>query len=295
MLLKKALINENVGETILSTVEYTVIERKLVNKLKSLGDLVKGLILYGSIAKGDGYYIPGESDIDFYLVVTGEDLLETYDKISQVVEEFRMEPLFAPLLDLRVVEETETVPKSYDALGTLLALGASQGKALLGENVLADKQALLRKNIQIVSADRGGDVTFHGPGQLIAWPVFDLRFHKRDIHFFLRKLEEVMVGTLADLGIKCETIPGKTGIGVGNKKISSIGIGISGWVSFHGISLNIEPEDEYFSLIRPCGMDIETTCIRKQTSRNFSLDDINHLLIDNFKKIFLKEKQIEPR
>lgn len=115
-----------------------MIERKLVNKLKPLGDLVKGLILYGSIAKGDGYYIPGESDIDFYLVVDGENLLETYDKISQVVEEFRREPLFAPLLDLRVVEEDETSPKSYDALGTLLALGASQGKALLGENVLAD-------------------------------------------------------------------------------------------------------------------------------------------------------------
>jgi len=115
-----------------------VIKRKLINKLKTLGDRVKGLILYGSIAKGDGYYIPGESDIDFYLVVDGENLLETYNQISQVVEEFRAEPLFAPLLDLRVVEEIETYPKSYDALGTLLALGASQGEALLGENVLKD-------------------------------------------------------------------------------------------------------------------------------------------------------------
>ena len=137
-LLKGRLSQNNVEETVLSAVEYTVIKKKLINQLAALGDRVKGLILYGSIAKGDGYYIPGESDIDFYLVVDGEDVLETYEKISRIIKEFRAEPLFAPLLDLRVVEEEDIHPQPYDVLGTILALGASRGEVLLGENVLED-------------------------------------------------------------------------------------------------------------------------------------------------------------
>jgi lipoate-protein ligase B len=151
------------------------------------------------------------------------------------------------------------------------------------ENILADSQVLLDKNIKIIPADRGGDVTFHGPGQLVAWPVFNLKYHKKDVHFFLRNLEQVIMNTLRELGIKSQTIPGKTGIWIGDKKIASIGIGISSWISFHGISLNVEPEDEYFSLIRPCGMDIKTTCIREQTDKDICFDDIKRLLVENFK------------
>lgn len=136
--LKGDIHKDYVGENVLSTVEYTVIKKKMVNQLAALGDRVKGLILYGSIAKGDGFYIPGESDIDFYLVVDGGDILETYEKINRIIEGFRTEPLFAPLLDLRVVEEEDIRPQPYNAHGTILALGASKGEVLLGENVLQD-------------------------------------------------------------------------------------------------------------------------------------------------------------
>lgn len=160
------------------------------------------------------------------------------------------------------------------------------------ENVLADKATLLQNKIKLVNTDRGGDVTFHGPGQLVAWPIFNLRDHKKDVHAFLRKLEDVVIGTLSGLGIESKTISGKTGIWIDDKKISSIGISVSSWISFHGLSLNVEQEDNYFSLIRPCGLDVKMTCIRKQAPRNFSLDDIKRLLVKNFENIFFKEEQI---
>lgn len=131
-------VENQIGESVLSTVEYMVIKKKLINQLGALGDNIKGLILYGSIAKGDGFYIPGESDIDFYLIVGNENILETYEKIANVVGQFRSEPLFAPLLDLRVVEDEEVKPEHYDALGILMARGASQGEVLIGENPLKD-------------------------------------------------------------------------------------------------------------------------------------------------------------
>ncbi len=160
------------------------------------------------------------------------------------------------------------------------------GRQAKQENILADSVALLKEKIKVARTDRGGDVTFHGPGQLIAWPILDLHSYSKDIHFYLRRLEDAVRGTLSDLGILSQTISERTGVWVGSKKIASIGIGISNWVTYHGVSICIEPEDDYFRFIKPCGFDIEMTCVVRESDKNITSDEVKYLLVNNFKRIF---------
>lgn len=163
------------------------------------------------------------------------------------------------------------------------------GRQAKQENILADSAALLKEKIKVAKTDRGGDVTFHGPGQLIAWPILDLRSYRKDVHFYLRRLEDAVRGTLSGLGISSQTIPGRTGVWVGSKKIASIGIGISNWVTYHGVSICIEPEDDYFKHIKPCGLNIEMTCARKETDCKLNFEDVKHNFVNNFIGIFRNE------
>jgi len=108
------------------------------------------------------------------------------------------------------------------------------------ENILASETELKERGIRVYNIERGGEVTYHGPGQLIAWPVVDLRLFKRDIHLFLRHLEEIAIGLLGDFGVKGQRRDGFTGVWIGEKKVASIGIAIKNWISFHGLSVNIK-------------------------------------------------------
>ena len=124
----------------------------------------------------------------------------------------------------------------------------------------ADAGKLDALRIRVIESDRGGEVTYHGPGQQMIYPIFDLRFFRNDLHAFLRGLETAVVGILAGLGIRGQTKEGLTGVWHEGKKISSIGIGVRGWVSYHGIAINILKDDlANYSFIRPCGMDIQMT------------------------------------
>jgi len=129
-------------------------------------------------------------------------------------------------------------------------------------NILASEAELKARGISVYEIERGGDVTYHGPGQMTIYPIFNLSFYKKDIHWFLRQLEEMAIDLLSDFGVKAERIIGKTGVWVEGAKICSIGIAIRHWITFHGLSINIKADDlASFNLIRPCGMDIKMTSL----------------------------------
>ena len=165
----------------------------------------------------------------------------------------------------------------------VITLGRTANK----KNILISEGELRNRGIQICEIERGGDVTYHGPGQLMLYPVFNLNYLKKDIHWFLRQLEEAVIVYLSDMGIKGQRRPGLTGVWVNGKKIASIGIAIRNWITFHGLSINIKSDDlANFSLIRPCGMDIEMTTLETILERNIEIESVKENLIHKFREIF---------
>ena len=122
------------------------------------------------------------------------------------------------------------------------------------ENLLKSEEELRVLGIDVFPATRGGDVTYHGPGQLIAYPVLDLRLWKKSIRWYLRSLEEALIRTVARYGLTGGRVEDMTGVWVGGAKIAAIGIGIHNWVTYHGIALNVAPDPVHFSYIVPCGI-----------------------------------------
>lgn len=124
------------------------------------------------------------------------------------------------------------------------------------------------RGIELYEVERGGDVTYHGPGQLVGYPIFDLRTHREDLHWYLRRLEAALIEALGSLGIEATTRPGLTGVWTGGRKIASIGIHVKQWVTFHGFALNVTTDLSYFDLIVPCGIkDVVMTSVAAELGR----------------------------
>ena len=128
------------------------------------------------------------------------------------------------------------------------------GRASHPDSLRADAATLARHGLELVPVTRGGDVTWHGPGQLVGYPICELTAQARDLHSFLRRLERAIQSTLARWNIDARPNPGRTGVWVGERKIASIGIAVRQWVSYHGVALNVRPSLEHFDLIHPCGL-----------------------------------------
>ncbi len=122
------------------------------------------------------------------------------------------------------------------------------------ENLLASDEALRSAGIAFHETDRGGDITYHGPGQVVGYPIVDLKEWKRDVGAFVRAIEEVMIRALSDFNIAALRVPGCTGVWVDGRKIGAIGVHLSRWVSSHGFALNVNPGMGYFEYIVPCGL-----------------------------------------
>ncbi len=151
------------------------------------------------------------------------------------------------------------------------------------KNILATEQQLLQNDILVYEIERGGDATYHGPGQIIIYPIFNLNFLKKDIHWFLRQIEAVIIELLANIGIPAKRRRGFTGVWVGEKKIASIGIAIKNWITFHGLSLNVTKDDlENFKAINPCGLNIEMTSIEDILGIEVHVDAVKDRLISAF-------------
>ena len=144
------------------------------------------------------------------------------------------------------------------------------------------------EGIEVLNIDRGGDVTYHGPGQLIAYPIFKLENEAKDIHNFLKFLEDVGINFLNRYGIRAQRNPGFRGIWVKDAKIGSIGIGVKKWVTYHGMAININPDLRPFSFIKPCGIEgVKITSLENLSNGKIDINDAKHKLKESFEEISL--------
>jgi lipoyl(octanoyl) transferase len=121
-------------------------------------------------------------------------------------------------------------------------------------HILASAETLALRGIEVHETGRGGDITYHGPGQIVGYPIVDLQPDRCDVHRYIRDLEEVLIRAVRELGVEATRVPGLTGVWVGREKVAAIGVRISRWVTSHGFALNVDSEVEYFNLIVPCGI-----------------------------------------
>ena len=173
------------------------------------------------------------------------------------------------------------------------------GRAAHRENLLADEAELRRQGVSILESDRGGDITYHGPGQLVGYPIMDLREppHTPDLHNYLRQLEEVLIRTLAHFNLKAGRFPGYTGVWLhldtaAPVKIAAIGIKVSRWITQHGFALNVAPNLAHFDWIVPCGIqDYGVTSLARELKRDIAIAEVFPILIAAFGEVFDVEMQ----
>lgn len=161
------------------------------------------------------------------------------------------------------------------------------GRNFQPNSLLRSEEELRALGFDVVSVDRGGDVTYHGPGQLVAYPILDLRQWKPSIQWYLRALEGVLIAQLEQYGLHAERRPGYTGVWVGNAKVAAIGIGLHNWVSYHGIALNVSNDLSPFRLIVPCGIPhLPVTSLAElhptPPSMSDAMDDFARAFLDHF-------------
>jgi lipoyl(octanoyl) transferase len=160
------------------------------------------------------------------------------------------------------------------------------------ENLLASDAALASAGISFYPINRGGDVTYHGPGQLVGYPILDLREWKRDVGAYVRALEQTIIDMLADYGISAGRIPGLTGVWVDQRKIAAIGVHIGRWVTSHGFALNVSTDLNYFQYIVPCGLTKPVTSMA-QLGVRAGVAETSRALAAHFGRIFDCEMPVE--
>ena len=150
-------------------------------------------------------------------------------------------------------------------------------------NVVADSLRLSALGVGISETGRGGDVTYHGPGQIVGYPILDLRPDRCDVHRYVRDLEEVMIRVCADYGVPAGRIQGLTGAWVGNDKIGAIGVRVSRWITSHGFAFNVNTDLRHFDLIVPCGIaNRGVTSLQHAAGRNLAMHEVEDSLIRHF-------------
>jgi len=154
-------------------------------------------------------------------------------------------------------------------------------------NIVATDERLAELGIAVHESGRGGDVTYHGPGQIVGYPILDLKPDRCDVHRYVRDLEEVMIRVCADYGVTAERIKGLTGTWVGAEKIGAIGVRLSRWITSHGFAFNVSTDLDHFKLIVPCGIiDRGVTSLERATGRRLSLSDVEDVLVRSFQDVF---------
>ncbi|MBI3194204.1 MAG: lipoyl(octanoyl) transferase LipB [Ignavibacteriae bacterium] len=161
------------------------------------------------------------------------------------------------------------------------------GKSSDANHLLAKSEELRANNIDVFEIDRGGDVTYHGPGQIVGYPILDLNNYYNDIHRYLRELEEVIVRTLLDFGIQASRDEKYTGVWVGNNKIAAIGVKVSRWVTMHGFALNVNTDLSHFDRIIPCGIFHKgVTSMERLLGVTVPMKDVADKIVRHFENVF---------
>ncbi len=154
-------------------------------------------------------------------------------------------------------------------------------------HILASADALAARGVEVHEAGRGGDVTYHGPGQIVGYPILDLKPDRCDVHRYVRDLEEVLIRVARDYGIDAGRVPGLTGVWVGDEKLAAIGVRIARWITSHGFALNVTTDLEYFDLIVPCGIaDRGVTSLRKLLGRDVDRTEVEDRIVRHFCQVF---------
>lgn len=161
------------------------------------------------------------------------------------------------------------------------------GKITDKKNLISSEEFLKENKIQVYEIDRGGDITYHGPGQIVGYPIIDLKSWKKDSHKYLRALEEVLILTCNEYGINAMRNPAYTGVWIDNRKIAAIGIKISHWITMHGFAFNVNTDLNLFNGIIPCGIvDKEVTSLQKELKREINIDEVKEKIVENFRNVF---------
>jgi lipoyl(octanoyl) transferase len=150
------------------------------------------------------------------------------------------------------------------------------GRSAKANHLLASPELLSARGVELFEVERGGDVTFHGPGQLVGYPIVDLKRHRRDLHWYLRQVEQALIDALSALGLPAERNPGLTGVWTSGRKIASIGVHARDWVTWHGFALNVTTDLRYFDLMVPCGIQAVTmtSVERERPGQGLTIDAV---------------------
>ncbi len=157
-----------------------------------------------------------------------------------------------------------------------------------------DANLLDAGDAEVIQSDRGGDITWHGPGQIVGYPIINLENHQKSVSWYMRNLEQVIIQTLGDFEIESDRTPGLTGVWIGNNKISAMGVRLSRWVSMHGFALNVRPDMSYFRGMIPCGIEGKgVVSMQELLNREISPEEVIPHLIQAFESVFGFEKTID--
>jgi len=164
------------------------------------------------------------------------------------------------------------------------------GRSTKATSLPLSADAIRARGVEVHEVERGGDVTFHGPGQLVGYPIVDLKRHRRDLHWYLRQVEQALIDGLEALGIAGDRVAKYTGVWVGPRKIASIGVHARDWVTWHGFALNVTTALSYFDLIVPCGIHgVEMTSVSRELGREVSLGEVAGAVSAAFARAFSLE------
>lgn len=183
---------------------------------------------------------------------------KTVQRANTAIKVVRLPGLTPYTEGLAIQDRTRAAIESGDAQDTLLLLEHAPvitlGRNADEKHLLQSRTALNAMGIEVLEADRGGDVTYHGPGQLVAYPIINLTHRKQSVGWYLRRLEDALINVLKQYDLSGTRVEGMTGVWVDGAKVAAIGIGVRNWITYHGIALNVAPRMEHFELIVPCGI-----------------------------------------
>jgi lipoate-protein ligase B len=163
----------------------------------------------------------------------------------------------------------------------------TMGRGTAQKNLLVSRPELEKRGIELYQIERGGDITYHGPGQIVAYPIIDLNARGRDLHRYLRDLEETIMQTLDRYGLTGTLKKGMTGVWVDNHKLAAIGVAVSRWVSYHGLALNVNTDLDYAKLINPCGItQFPVGSISSMLNKKIDFEEVKNYLADDFAEYF---------
>lgn len=199
---------------------------------------------------------------------------------------------------LRIQAELVKRRRTAEVPDTLLLLEhphvITLGTGTHAENVLVSAEERETRGIELFESGRGGDVTYHGPGQLVGYPILDLKPDRCDLHRYLRDIEEALIVALGDFGLKAERKEGLTGVWVGGRKLAAIGVRVSsGWITSHGFALNVNTDLSYFGAIVPCGIrDHAVGSLQGELGRELEMEEVERVVVRRFAELFGREPHL---